>query len=220
MHSNKLFIVICGLLKKLKIRQHLISRDYAGRLQNCIFCTQFKKKRENKKRQQRFWIRPIFTPQKRLLQGASANLVKEMQAEDEEKYVNYFRLPLQLFEELLKLVGPVIAKEHVVRDPISPETRLHITLRFLASGDSMKSLSYDFRVGHNTISKIVSETCEAIWNCLKDTVFLIDNEESWQSVADEFEQLLNCPNCIGAIDGKHVIIQLCSKRVYVYSHIT
>jgi len=146
--------------------------------------------------------------------------VKEMQAEDKEKYVNYFRLPPQLFEELLKLVRPGIAKEHVVRDPISPETRLHITLRFLVSGDSMKSLSYAFRVGHNTISKIVSETCETIWNCLKDTVFLIDNEESWQSVADEFEQLLNFPNCIGTIDGKHVIIQICSKRVYVYSHIT
>lgn len=28
----------------------------------------------------------------------------------------------QLFHELLKLVGPVITKEHVVRDPISPET--------------------------------------------------------------------------------------------------
>jgi len=59
------------------------------------------------------------------LQGANTNLVKEMQAEDKEKYVNYFRLPPQLFEDLLKLIGPVIAKEHVVRDSISPETRLH-----------------------------------------------------------------------------------------------
>lgn len=50
----------------------------------------------------------------------------------------------------------------------------------------MKSL-YAFRVGHNTISKIVSETCEAIWNSLKDTVFIANNEESWQSIADEFE---------------------------------
>jgi len=76
----------------------------------------------------------------------------------------------------------------------------------------MKSLSYAFRVGHNTVSKIVSETCEAIWNCLKDTVFLTDNEESWQSVADEFERLWNFPNCIGTIVGKHVINQVCSKE--------
>lgn len=107
-------------------------------------------------------MRSIFTAERRLLQEASENPAREMQAEDEEKYINYFRLPPQLFEELLKLVGPVIAKEHVVRDPISPETRLHITLRCLASGDSMRSLSYAFRIGHNTVSKIVSETCDAI----------------------------------------------------------
>ncbi|KMQ90287.1 nuclease harbi1 [Lasius niger] len=77
-----------------------------------------------------------------------------MLAKDTEKYVD-FRMALQLFEALLTLVGSVIVKEHVVREPTSPDTRLQITLRFLASGDSMKSLSYALRVAHNTISKIV-----------------------------------------------------------------
>jgi len=82
-----------------------------------------------------------------------------------------------LFEKLLQSVGPSITKQSVVREAISSETRLHITIRYLASGDSMRSLSYAFRVGHNTISKIVSETCETIWKCLKDTVFIKNNEE-------------------------------------------
>ncbi|XP_019697645.2 uncharacterized protein LOC109503991, partial [Harpegnathos saltator] len=112
-----------------------------------------------------------------------------------------------LFEALLILVGPIIAKKYIIREPISPDTRLQITLRYLASGDSMKSLSYSFRVAHNTISKIISETCEVIWICLKDTIFIKDNEESWATVVYEFEQLWNFPNCIGAIDGKHVQIQ-------------
>jgi len=201
MHSNKLFIVICGLLKKLKQTQTAFDQQgLCRKITKLYILYTILKKRENQKSHRRFWVRPIFSPQRRLLQGASTNLVKEMQAEDREKYINYFRLPPQLFEDLLKLVGPVIAKEHVIRDLISPKTRLYITLRFLASGDSMKSLSYAFKVGHNTISKIVSETCEAIWNCLKDIVFLIDDEENWQSIADEFERLLNFPNCIGAID--------------------
>ncbi|KAM0737133.1 Protein ANTAGONIST OF LIKE HETEROCHROMATIN PROTEIN 1 [Formica fusca] len=130
-----------------------------------------------------------------------------MLAEDMEKYMDYFRMTSQLFEALLILVGPVLVKEYVVRKPISPEIRLQITLRFLASGDSMKSLSYAFRVAHNIVSKIISETCEAIRNCLRNSVFLADNEESWKYVADEFEQLWNFPNCIGAIDGKHVQTQ-------------
>ncbi|XP_011869646.1 PREDICTED: putative nuclease HARBI1 [Vollenhovia emeryi] len=130
-----------------------------------------------------------------------------MLTEDAEKYVDYFRIAPEIYEALLTLVRPVIIKQDAIREPISPDTRLQITLRYLASGDSMKSLSYAFRVAHNTISKIISETCEAIWNCLKDVVFLKDNEESWKSVADEFQQLWNFPNCIGAIDGKHVQIQ-------------
>jgi len=146
MNSNKLFICICGLLNKLKQNQTAFDQQGLRRkITKLYILYTILKERENKKRQRRFWIRPIFSPQRRLLQGASTNLVREMQTEDEEKYVNYFRLPPQLFEDLLKLVGPVIAKEHVVRDPISPEIRLHITLRFLASGDSMKSLSYAFR---------------------------------------------------------------------------
>lgn len=113
-----------------------------------------------------------------------------------------------LFEKLLHLVGLSITKQSVVREAISSETRLHITIRYLASSDSMQSLSYAFRVGHNTISKIVSETCEEIWNALKKTVFLDDNPESWQEICDEFEQLWNYPNCIGCIDGKHVRLQV------------
>lgn len=160
-----------------------------------------------KKRQ--YWVRPLFHPQQRLLQGASHNLVKEMQEKDKEKYVNYFRMKPEVFEELLTLVTPLIEKEYVARDPISPATRLHLTLRYMASGDSMASISYAFRVGHNTVSKIISETSEAIWNVLKDTVFPKDNPESWQTIADEFEALWDYPNCIGAVDGKHVALQVC-----------
>lgn len=161
-------------------------------------------------------MRPIFSRERRLQQGASENLVKEMLAEDIEKYIDYFRMLSQLFEVLLTLVGPIIVKENVVREPISPATRLHITLRYLALGDSMKSLSYAFRVAHNTISKIISETCTAIWNCLKDSVFLQNNEKSWKSVANDFQRLWNFPNCIGTIDGKHVHIQASLNSGSIY----
>jgi len=162
---------------------------------------------EEKDKQRQLWVRPIFTVHRRFLQGDNENLAKEMEL-DETKFRNYFRMDLIKLKKLLELVGPLITKQSIVREPILPETRLHITLRYLASGDSMTSLSYAFRVAHNTISKIIVETCNIIWNILKEIVFLEDKAESWQKIAEDFDHLWDFPNCIGCIDGKHVELQV------------
>lgn len=73
----------------------------------------------------------------------------------------------------------------------------------------MSSISFAFRVGVNTVSKIISETCETIWNILKDKVFLEITEDLWREKANEFETQWNFPNCIGAIDGRHMTIVVC-----------
>lgn len=98
-----------------------------------------------------------------MAQGDSNNLVEEMELNDMDSFVNYLRVPQEVFEALLDLITPRIRKEFVVREPISARTRLQICLRYLCSGDSMASLSYAFRVGQSTVSKVISETCEAIW---------------------------------------------------------
>ncbi|KYN14594.1 hypothetical protein ALC57_13207 [Trachymyrmex cornetzi] len=166
---------------------------------------------QNKKytRKQKFWVRPMFTQRMRHLQGASDNLVVEMQTTDREEFFNYFRMTPELFEELLSLVGPLIDKQELCRVPISSRTRLQLVLHWLASGDSMASFSYAFRIGANTASKIIKETCTALWKVLKDRVFLQSTDENWQKVADNFERICQFPNCIGAVDGKHIMIQAC-----------
>ncbi|KAB0804470.1 hypothetical protein PPYR_01440 [Photinus pyralis] len=74
--------------------------------------------------------------------------------------------------------------------------------------DSMKSVSYAFRVAPQTVSEIIAETCEAIWNSLREKVLLENpTEEDWKNISKDFELKWNFPHCIGAIDGKHVIIQ-------------
>ena len=59
------------------------------------------------------------------------------------------------FDHLLSLVKPLIEKKDTnFRKAISAQERLAITLRFLATGDSQQSLSFSFRVGKATVSKI------------------------------------------------------------------
>lgn len=72
----------------------------------------------------------------------------------------------------------------------------------------MKSLSYAFRIGTSTISKIIFETAEAICTTLQDKVYPQFNSDYWKNVASEFEEKWNFPHCIGAMDGKHVVLQV------------
>lgn len=161
-----------------------------------------------KKQKKKFWVRPIFTLERRFLQGASDNLIPEMLNYNDMKYYNLLRVTPMLFEKLLEIVGPKIEKQYAIREPIAPRTRLEATLRYLASGDSMASVSYLFRIGHTTISNIISDTCQCIWDALKEKVFLNPTADNWRKVAKDFNDIWNYPNCIGAIDGKHVDIDV------------
>ncbi|XP_011690497.1 PREDICTED: putative nuclease HARBI1 [Wasmannia auropunctata] len=111
-------------------------------------------------------------------------------------------------EELLSIVGPLLVKKHVIQEPIQPKERLVITLRYVASGDLMTSMSYQYLIGVTTVSNIIRETCKAIWNRLCPLVLPPAlSERDWLDIASDFEELTNFIHCIGAIDGKHVTIQ-------------
>lgn len=47
--------------------------------------------------------------------------------------------------------------------------RLETTLRFLATGETYRSLMYATRIHESTISRFIPDICEIIYNTLKDT---------------------------------------------------
>lgn len=70
----------------------------------------------------------------------------------------------------------------------------------------MRSLSFQFRVSHQYISVIIRETLDSIKrNLLEDAIPQPTTETLMKNATDFFEQW-NYPNCVGAIDGKHVRI--------------
>lgn len=80
-------------------------------------------------------------------------------------------------------------------------------LRYLATGDSLKTISFSYRLGHATVHKIVMDTCRIITENLMAEMLPTPTEEMWKSIADNFYKLWNFPNCLGAMDGKHITIQ-------------
>ena len=89
--------------------------------------------------------------------------------------------------------------------------------RFLASGEDQQSLSFSFRIAKSTIRQIIKETTEAIYSSLKDEYLTIPcSQNEWQKIAEDFENLLNFPHCIGALDGKHIRIECPSLSGSLY----
>jgi len=69
---------------------------------------------------------------------------------------------------------------------------------------SFSALHYDFHIGKSTISGIVRETCQVIWSTLKPTEMPEITKDKWLEIADVFYLKTNFPNCLVAIDGKHI----------------
>lgn len=78
--------------------------------------------------------------------------------------------------------------------------------RFLATGNTFRSLAFNYRMGFSTVRVIVQEVCEAIWKNMAPIVMPTPSEQMWKDIANNFKQFWHFPNCIGALDGKHVNI--------------
>ncbi|XP_065583929.1 uncharacterized protein LOC136042942 isoform X2 [Artemia franciscana] len=136
--------------------------------------------------------------------GMYEALTKEMEASDDELFFQTYRMSKEQMDFIASCVSSLIEKnDTVMRPAIVAKCRLAMTLRFLASGDSMFSFPIAFRVSRAALSGIIMETCQALWTVLQPLYMKPPTEEDLKLVSREFNDLWQFPNCIGAVDGKH-----------------
>ncbi|XP_040359762.1 protein ALP1-like [Ixodes scapularis] len=118
-------------------------------------------------------------------------------------------MPPSAFDTILGLIGDRIRKEDTnFRKAIPPDVRLALTIRFLAAGKTLRSVSYNFLTSRSTCCEIIPEVCSALWEVLGPVYVACPKQpEQWKKIATEFEERWNVPNCVGAIDGKHITIE-------------
>ena len=76
----------------------------------------------------------------------------------------------------------------------------------MGSGCNLIDLHYTYRIGHSTLGKMIKHVCLAIWRNLREENFPAFEKEKWLEISSHFEKHANFPNCLGAIDGKHIRI--------------
>ena len=124
-------------------------------------------------------------------------------------FKNFMRMDPAMFKELLARVGSRIEKEDTFwRRALDPGLKLVITLRYLATGNSYRSLMHGFRVAFNTICNLIPDVCEAIiQEYVEEVLSCPTSPEEWKHVADLFASRWNFPHCVGVVAGKHVAIR-------------
>ena len=101
--------------------------------------------------------------------GVYEILLAELRLEDECNYKNCLRMTSENFEEIFQLIKDDIRKGNTkMREPIPWRLKLGATIRFLSTGESYKSLQFQFRIHNSTLSLFVPEVCQAIFNRLKE----------------------------------------------------
>lgn len=139
----------------------------------CIFAASYllleaiEEDEEPKKKRRNIWVKPWI--EKRNVEGCFAKLLPELRNTESKQYSNFLRMCSNDFDFLLDLVTPLIKKKDTqMRKSIPSGERLALTLRFLATGDSFKSLQYLFRIPQSTISVIIPDVLDAIYTVLKE----------------------------------------------------
>nr|XP_055056158.1 uncharacterized protein LOC129440693 [Misgurnus anguillicaudatus] len=180
-----------------------VNRAFIERVTALYLLWRAEQRRRGQRR--RIWVHE--TIRRRTQFGEYHHLLQELRLDD-GRFQRYFRLSRAQFDELLSRVGARITLQDTnYRRSIPAAERLSICLRFLATGDSFRTIASSFRVGVATVCKIVPQVVTAIWDCLVEDYMAVPTTDTWRSIAEEFQERWNFPLCCGAVDGKHVVIK-------------
>ena len=104
-------------------------------------------------------------------------------------------------------MSPIIANTHTrLRASITPEEKLVVTLRYMATGESFESLHYQYRIHRSTIAQFIELVCMAIFKQLApDYMKMPESEAEWFEIINMNRDRWQFPNCFAAGDF-HVYI--------------
>ena len=174
-------------------------------------------KRPSRRRE---WVSEVLRKRRSL--GEYNNLVQEMRLSEPLRHQQYFRLSRQGFDLLLSRIEHRISRQETnFRSPVSAGERLAVTLRYLASGMEFAALAPTYRLAEPTCRAVVYDTCRAIIDELGPHYLPPPTIDTWTASEAKYRTLWDFPNCVAALDGKHVVLQApanSGSEYFTYKH--
>lgn len=114
---------------------------------------------------------------------------------------------LDTFNFLCTELWPYIEHETTcLREPISVEKRVAVTVWKLATNVEYRTLSNLFGIGRSTVASIIAETCRAVSEKLMKRFVTVPDGDQLKEVVKGFESVWGFSQVAGAIDGSHLPI--------------
>ena len=166
---------------------------------------------KRKARKKRWWVKPWRDADHECETGEASKLFYDLVEQEQQEasaLSKYLGINSRLFYEILGRITHRITKTNTNwRQAHSPRFKLIVTLRFLVTGNHYTQMQFNLKLSPSAIAEHVLEVCFAIWQEFYDEVLKFPDEQRWQEIIDGFQKRWNVPNCIGALDGKHIRIR-------------
>ncbi|XP_050707771.1 putative nuclease HARBI1 isoform X3 [Eriocheir sinensis] len=106
------------------------------------------------------------------------------------------------------LVREALSSDTKRRNPLTPEMKVIITLRYLATGKMQMCSSDDLGPSQPSISRAITQTIDALANVniLKQFISFPTTQDVTEANKADFLTIANFPGVIGVVDGTHVRI--------------
>ena len=124
----------------------------------------------------------------------------------DDEWKQNFRVSRATFRFLCIQLQPFLERQHVLREPLSVDQRIAITLWRLGTNIEYRTISHLFGVGLSTACVAVHDVCSAIVECLASQYIRIPTGQDLRQIVNGFQSKWGFPQCIGAIDGSHIPI--------------
>ncbi|KAK3873579.1 hypothetical protein Pcinc_021422 [Petrolisthes cinctipes] len=127
---------------------------------------------------------------------------------NDAELIKRYRLDREGILFVTNLVRETLARPTARNKALSPEMKVIITLRFLATGKMQLCNSDDLGPSQQTVSRVITETLDALSSrpILAQFIKFPITPQETQRKKMEFVQVAGFPGVIGVIDGTHIRI--------------
>ena len=196
----------CYVFTQHRLRQgQLLARIFnshsAETKRNKLILANLCEKVKPRRKKRRFWVRPGRTDVWWL------NFVKDIVIAKE--WIENFRMSRDSFYALCDELRPFLIRSRTnMREPLSVEKQLAVTLYYLCDEGRYRKVANSFGISRATVSIVVRRVCLVIsYELGPKYIKLPETQSEVEALVSNFFKSHGFPQCMGAVDATHVYIR-------------